>query len=614
MVASKTAAGLVGGFLAVLLSPTGAAIAFPFIDASNQDSVPGGAPQGSELSSTDSTGLGNQLRLVNAHGPGNPSTWTIIPRLTLQEMFTDNALEVPSPRRADAITVIAPGISVLADTTRLRLTLDYQPNLLLHAVEGPLNVVTQQLNATGLITVVPDLAYVDVRALTGVQSRLAGLAAAGTVGAGSGITNAAGTPGYVAGAGQGLNVNNEVQTSSFGISPYMMRQFGDFGSGKLGISANASRSSSINGFIADPLPTGGGKNGSNLITTEEFAHFGTGQFLGRFQENIDIDVQQSRTQNGTQTAISGTVIGGVIIPGTTTTTVPAISYYSQRQSLTNQLSYALTRTFTILTSLGEQSIRYSGQRGPAISGLTWSVGFNYAPAPDRSLTMTYGHNNGVNSISANGYFAVGGRSSLTVSYTNTIGTQLENLQNQLNNSVVNVNGQLVNAITGGPNFVATNALGAQTGVYRVNTFNTSFSTQMLRDTLQASASWSIQTTVSPGTTETTEFIDPTTGQLIVLNQPISANGQSTDVKSITISWTHLLNPDLTLNSSASYSFVHSSGGQPPSSSLQTAVGLQYVMSASTYLTARYSFFDRFSRIPGYTLYENLLLLGLTKQF
>ena len=108
------------------------------------------------------------MRLTNPAAAGNPSAWTIIPRLTLQEMFTDNALEVSSPRRFDAITMIAPGVSVAADTARVQLHLDYQPNILLHAIDGPLNVITQQLTSTGIITVVPDLAY---RRCAGSQRR-----------------------------------------------------------------------------------------------------------------------------------------------------------------------------------------------------------------------------------------------------------------------------------------------------------------------------------------------------------------------------------------------------------------------------------------------------------
>ena len=79
-------------------------------------------------------------------------------------------------------------------------------------------------------------------------------------------------------------------------------------------------------------------------------------------------------------------------------------------------------------------------------------------------------------------------------------------------------------------------------------------------------------------------------------------------------WTHLLSPDLTLNSSASYTLIRLGGGFGTQSVLATAVGLQYTLSASTSLSARYAFFDRIAPQPVGTVYENTLLLGFTKQF
>jgi len=495
------------------------------------------------------------------------------------------------------VTVASPGLSIGADTARLKLTLDYSPSLVMHAIEGSLNAVTQQLNLTGLVTVAPDFAYVDIRALSGVQSRLGAVAGAGTVGAAA--TGVTGTE-----TGQGLNRDNEVQTSSFGLSPYVIRQFGDYGNGKIGVSANASRYSTISGFVGNPLPTGGGTGGQTLLSTEEIAHFTTGQFLNKIQGSIDIDVSQSNSVTDAATTTTGT----------TSTTVPATSTRSQRQSLNNQLSYALSHNFTLLASAGVQKIQYTGQNQPNISGLTWNAGFTYTPGPDSSLTITYGRQNGTNAFNANGHFAIGGRTLLTMSYANTVGTQLENLQNQLNASTINVNGQLVSAITGGPNFGAQNATGVQTGVFRFDTFNTSLSTQWERDTFQATATWSIQTSLTPGSVQTTEFIDPATGNLVAFTQPTSGSGQSTDTKTASLTWTHLLSPDTTLSSSASYSLTRRPSGQGTDGALTTAISLQYSLSASTTLTGRYSFFDRVSKIPGYSIYENILLLGVTKQF
>ena len=585
------------------MARAGVALAFPFFDPTNADSVPGAAPLGTELPDTDVAGLRNQLRLVNPGAPGNPSAWTIIPRMTVQEVFTDNAYEVSSPRRADAITVVAPGITILANTSRLQLSLDYQPNLLLHAIEGPLNSLTQQLNATGLITVVPDFVYVDVTALSGVQSRLGGLAGAGALGtAGAGVATATAANTATYGAGQGLNRNNEVQTSSFGISPYLLRQLGDYGTVKLGASVTAGSYSTITGFAASPFPTGGGANSSSLLSTEQIAHYSSGEFLNKLQYALDIDLLQSRTQNGANT----------YTVGNTTTTVPGGSYTSERQTLNNQLAYALNRSVTLLGSIGEQHIQYSGGQAVPISGLIWNVGFTYAPSPDTSITLTYGHLNGTNSIQANGFIAIGGRSQLTFNYGNTVGTQLENLQNQLNNAVTNAQGGLTNAQSGGPALTGINALGVQSGVYRFNTFNTAFTTSFARDTLSLSLTWSEQTSINPSVGTSTIGVDPF-GNPIIVPTVVSTAGPSSDVWTGGVSWLHLLSEDLTLSSSASYAFTHRSGGLDDNA-LSTAVGLQYLLSPSTTLSARYSFFDRVSKIPGYSIYENLLLLGLTKQF
>ncbi len=613
-VASRTACCLAGGLLTAFLANMSAALAFPFVDPSNQDSLPTSAPLGTELPSTDLRGLGNQLRLVNPAAPGNPGAWTIIPRLTVQEMFTDNTLEVESPRRFDAVTVIAPGMSIQANTARLQLMLDYSPNLLLHAINGPLNVLTQQLTMTGLITVVPDLAFVDVRAVSGVQSRYGTLSGNGTIGNGNAaLAPAATSVGGYGSAGQaGTNPRNEVQTASVGMSPYLLHQFKDYGTGKLGASIDASHYSTINGFAASPFPTGG-SNGQSLLTTEQIAQFTTGEFLGRVQNSINIDFSQSHSQASSGATIQVFTSLGAVGTGTTTT-VPAQSFTSQRRTISDQVSYALNRYLTLQASIGEQYIQYSGQNGPQINGLTWQVGFTLTPSPFSSLTVSYGHLNGSNNINASGYIAIGGRTQLNVSYSDTIGTQLENLQNQLNNGTININGQLVNAVTGGPNFVGTNALGVQSGVFRFDTFNAGVSTGWLRDTMSANVTWSIQTNLTPGSVESGEFIDPATGQLFIINQPIAGTNQSTDVKSASIAWTHELSPDMTLSTSASYSLIHRSGSLGNDTSLSTAVGLQYTLSASTSLSARYSFFDRTSRIPGYSVYENVLILGFTKQF
>lgn len=561
-------------------------MAFPFIDAGNRDNAPTGAPLGTELPAADVKGLRNQLRLAVPGAPGNPSAWTIVPRLTVQEQITDNALELTSPRRPDLVTIVAPGIAIGANTARLLLKFDYQPSLAFHAVNGSLNGITQQLNATGSLTVVQDLVFVDVRGVSGVQSRLGALAGTGTLGAAGATVTAPVTAG---GAGQGLNRQNAIQTTSFGLSPYVLKKFGDFGSAKLGVSADISRSSQAAGFVSSPLPTGSGAGAQNLVTTEQIASFTTGEAFGKLQNSLTVNMSQSRSQGTFGTTGTGTTAAG---------TAP---FTSRRFTLNNQVSYALNRTFTLLASAGQQSIQYSQANAPQIKGLTWNAGVTITPGPDSSVTLSYGHQNGTNALAANGRLALSGLTNLSFDYSNTIGTQLENLQNQLNNTVIGANGQAINAATGGQQFGSANALGVQSGVFRYDTLNVSLTTAVQRGTVSATATWSVQTGAGGTTT-----------------------GNNSDVKTVTLSWNRELRPDLSLSTSASYSLTRRSGaataaiglggGGGTDTSFSAAAGLQYTVSDTASLSARYTFFERSSRISGYGLYENILLLALTKQF
>ena len=483
-VRSRKAASVAGGLLVALAAVPRTAAAFPFIDASNADSLPSGAPLGQDLPSTDVSGLRNQLRLTGANVPKSISGWSILPRLTVQEEFTDNALVAQSPRRADAITIVAPGVTVLADTYRLQLNVDYEPTLSIYANDGPLNALTQHLNALGSVTVVPDLAYVDVRAVSGVQSLLGSLA--GTSNVGTSSLDSSNASALITGGSPGagsLNRRNEIQTTSFGISPYLLHKFNDTGTAKLGVSLDVSSYSPVSGFVSSPIPTST-SNGQQLLTTEEFAQFTSGERFGKFQDILTADVTQGTSH----------LAGTNTVPGGDTTSV--------RETINNQVSYALNRSVTILASIGQQHVGYSGsgQGGlPRVDGLTWDVGVTLTPGPDSFITVRYGHLNGTNHISGDARLAFGGHSLVTIDYSNTIGTQLESLQSQLNAAGSATQGQLnlISALTGGPALTVQNAQPVADGVFRTSTLTMSYQSVWPRDTYQATLLWSVQTNLSP---------------------------------------------------------------------------------------------------------------------
>ena len=416
----------------LLLAQSGVAAAFPLLDASDADHV----PPGTELSAPDVSDLRHQLQMVNGLGAPAGGGWTFVPRIDWQEELTDNALEQHSARQADLATFVSPGFSLAGDLPRVKLTFDFAPTLSIYARTSGLNSLTEQMNGLGSVTLVPDLAYVDVRALAGVQSLYGGLGGQGLVGASSSVTALSQTP-SLAGDGQGLTKNNEVQTTSFGISPYLLRRFGDWGTAKVGYSADVTESDQLSGFAASPFPAGGA-NAQTLVTNEEIAQFTSGDFMQYFHDSFDIDLVQTQTTTG---AAVVNVQTGVPAQATQNSS-------STREIVSNQVNYQLNRDVTLFASGGHEDIHYNGFEGPSIHDLIWSFGATWTPGPDSSVTLSYGHLNGFNSFTANGHYALTARSMVTVSYGSMLGTQLENVQSQLNLATVNSNGTLVNGQTG----------------------------------------------------------------------------------------------------------------------------------------------------------------------
>jgi uncharacterized protein (PEP-CTERM system associated) len=558
----------------------GVAGAFPLIDPSNADQV----PQGTELAAPDAQDLRHQLQLSNSLAAPPGGGWTIVPRLDFQEMFTDNVLQANSPRQWDLATYLSPDIHIAGNTPRLQLTFDYAPALSMYARTSSLNSLTQQMDGIGLVTVVPDLAFIDVRAVAGVHNLYGGIGGLGTVGAsGPGVGSMQASAPASAGSSAGLARNDEVQTNSFGISPYLLSELGDWGTGKLGYSFNATASDRLTGFAASPFLSGNGANNQTLLSNEEVLHYSSGDWLNPLQNAFDIDLMQNRTNSGANY-------------GYTYTAVPSgsRSYTSERNFITDRVTWQANRAIALFASLGHEYIVYNTTGGLNVNGPTWSVGTTLTPDPDTFLTASYGLLNGYDSLSLNGRYAVTGRTTLTVSYGSTTGTQLENLQSQINLATANGNGALVNGQNGGQLFAAANAQPVQNGVFRYDTFTAGLQTTLDRDTFAVTLFDTKQTRQGAGSS--------------------SSNGT---VLSISGSWQHALREDVTLSAAASYSRQNGTsavGGPGNSGSEAASVGLQYQISDTLSASLRYSFFARQATVTAYTFYENMLILGISKSF
>lgn len=125
---------------------------------------------------------------------------SIVPRVSVTETFTNNALLSGANKRSDLITQISPGIRISSSGGRIRGSIDYSLTELLYANNTSGRKSQNSLNASGTVEAVDSFAFVDFNGSIGQQS-----------------ISAFGTPN----SGGVLSGGNSTETSVFRLSPYL---------------------------------------------------------------------------------------------------------------------------------------------------------------------------------------------------------------------------------------------------------------------------------------------------------------------------------------------------------------------------------------------------------
>jgi uncharacterized protein (PEP-CTERM system associated) len=392
------------------------------------------------------TGLDTRVGDLRGHfekafGPlAEPTTqqWTFTPSLDVSEAY-DNGVAVGGRSGTlrlgtDLITRITPGIAVSGVSSRLTGNLFYSPTVSIFAFHPNQSGLSHNLDAAAMLTVIPDLMFIDFRGYAAEQS-LSGGQSYGTV-----------TP----------NSQDAVQTTSFSIAPTIRKRFDGTGTAEIGGSLSRTSFSSEANVPALTGLSAGGLN-SVQYTQEEHASFVTGENFGRINDALTASALQSHS------------VG--------------VRRNSERWNISNEVGYALFRSLVITGSLGYENIEYSGVTSLRIKGVTWSGGFKWSPNPDSNLTVTYGRNQGFTSFSVDGTYAPTARTRVFARYSHGVGTSLDTLQNAVNTSTVGPSGIPVDARTGIPVSLSSNFFGTQPGLYRTTTASLSGVLLLDRDTI-----------------------------------------------------------------------------------------------------------------------------------
>jgi uncharacterized protein (PEP-CTERM system associated) len=538
-----------------MLSP---ARAFPATDALNPSVIE--PPTDAPPTPAEQQDLRHQIQAQGIFGDNVEPGWTFTPSLGIQEVFNDNLFQTQSNRVWDFSTIVTPGIAVLGSTPNIQVRLNYQPSVQYYARNTSQNSVTQELNTVDNFTLIPDNLFLDVRGLAGVLPTNGGFG-----GIALGQNTALSATELAA-----LPKNQQSQLLNFGISPYFLHQFNDFGTLKVGYSYSWSSSSNTESFF----PSFGSSASSGQVQStinEEVVQFTSGQRFNRFNYVTGIDLQE---YGGTG------VLGG-----------------GYNYQYNNSLGYAVTDWLTVTGQLGYERILYSGAPGTRINGLTWQLGGTVEPNPDSSITASYGFENGANSVTFNGSYAVTARTRISASYNSSIGTQLQLIQNQFNQAGITTTGATVNSQTGAPLLIGNGQLSQQNALFRNDTFYLTLSTLLDRDTITVTVDYINQSVLSAGVGSTATSNHGTNG---------------------IVNWTHNFSDVLSSNAIVSYGTnaqnnVNGSGSnQRPT--LAVVASLSYLLSETLTATARYAFINGYSGVSGQTMTQDVFIVGLTKQF
>ena len=498
-------------------------------------------------------------------GPTTTPAWTITPGISLQEEWTDNALQTPGNKVSSLITVVAPSISINGATSRLTASLYYSPSLLLYTPESSQNQIGQNLGGNALLTVAPEEFYVQATGFAAVQS----------------LGGAIGPYGSVA-----LNQSQQIQTYNFAVEPYFTHRFGGWGS--LQVGAMASQTSAT--------PLNGGPALESLTTRQEFANFSSGENFGRTSHSLQLSAVQ--------------MTGTGILQGAADNTA------------TYQVGYAITHDIIALASIGWENINYGGGPGsPRYNDATWSVGTQLTPNADSSITVSYGHQQGATSAALNASYAPTATIRLFAQYAAGVTSGVQSLNTTLTGASFDANGHPINSITGEQLSATNNFFGFNPGVYMQRSLALSASWLLPRDTFQATVQQISQTPVGNA------FAGPVLAAQgnIALTSALAASSGTTG----TLSWQHDLSAVTSLNGFFQYGVLNNytplvltngvlsvgAGQQVQNATLLAfGAGVTWQMTKTLTGTLQYSYTNNDYGTGNPGVAANLVVIGLQKTF
>lgn len=424
--------------------------------AAAAESNGGTGPETSTAPSVRLNSLGFPVGIPPGEAGADTRRFRVTPSIGVDLIGTDNVNGSTRNRKADLITQISPGILLSADTPRLSAVVNYSPSALFFASDSTANRINHSGSGQALLTVIPDHFFVDVRGFASFQPLLGGQ---------SPQANAVSSN------------TNQVQSSSFAVSPYYIQRFGTLATARVGYTLQQVNQSLTNNFDGQAtgdraLAARSGFQNSDFTAHQIYGVVRTGPDFGRLALEGTVD--------------STNYVGNGVLDG------------AYRRSASLETRYAIVRGVFLLLEGGYEQLRYSGTPGYRVSGPIYSIGARWDISPDSFIVARYGRREGFNSAFLNASVAVGVRTRVTARYDERLGTSASRTADLLSTTTLDELGNPIDFASGAPSAVSggSSFLGVQSNLLRFKNGSVYVSQSWLRDTFSLGLTYQNQSVVS----------------------------------------------------------------------------------------------------------------------
>lgn len=398
---------------------------------------------------------------LQAYDPAAPAI-LVQPRASVSEIFTDNVNFVHAPRRFAALTNLAAGASVSADTPRLQAVATGQANgsIYLPGTNSSLNQIFGSLYANGLATVVPDALFVDFRSV---------------------ITQSTTLPGFGFQNLSTLPSNQQTQQFINNVSPYTRKSFDGLVDTELRYRFGSSNYGGNTTVVTTPGVPG--------LTNLTSSILNEGTFIAATGENY-------------QQALARFTADASEYTSTSTAQNTQVSAFSD-------LEYRFTPTIAALGRAGYQNQRYPLSPAANFAGATWLIGGRLGtlgPTQPAFISLEYGKQQGVYGFTGAAQVNFTPTMVLTANLSQGIASQGQLFQSNLANSTLSPSGAIVNQFSGLPTAFYSPGLGLSNNVFRQHLFNVGVSDVIAANSYSLFGFYNEQQSLTPPITAPTKSL------------------------------------------------------------------------------------------------------------